>query len=110
MYMTLQGACFEAERSVPYAPLVDRLKPDGTLLLVEPAAAESVEGNLNPIGRLFSGGSLFICVPHALATGGTALGNQVTELRRRDVLVAAGFSRLRRAAETPFNRLFEVRP
>jgi SAM-dependent methyltransferase len=88
----------------------ERLSTDGTLLLVEPSAAETIEGNLNPIGRLFSGGSLFICVPHALATGGTALGNQVTERQLREVLSAAGFTRIRRANETPFNRVFEVRP
>jgi SAM-dependent methyltransferase len=87
----------------------ERLAPDGTLLLVEPPAGETIEANLNPLGRLFSGGSLLICVPHALATGETALGNQATEQQLRDLLAAAGFTRLRRATETPFNRVFEAR-
>jgi SAM-dependent methyltransferase len=86
----------------------ERLAHDGTLLLVEPSAGESVEANLNPLGRLFSGGSLLICVPHALATGQTALGNQGSEQQLREVVVAAGFTRFRRATETPFNRVFEA--
>jgi SAM-dependent methyltransferase len=88
----------------------ERLLPDGTLLLVEPQAAETVEANPNPLGRLFAGGSLLICVPHALATGQTALGNQASEQQLREILAAAGFSRFRRATETPFNRVFEARP
>jgi SAM-dependent methyltransferase len=88
----------------------ERLADDGTLLLVEPAAGEAVEDNLTPLGRLFAGGSLLICVPHALATGRTALGNQVPERRLRELLSAAGFARIRRAAETPFNRVIEARP
>ena len=85
------------------------LAPDGTLLLVEPAAGETVEDNLNPLGRLFSGGSLLICVPHALATGQTALGNQASERQLRDALAAGGFTRFRRATQTAFNRVFEIR-
>jgi SAM-dependent methyltransferase len=85
------------------------LADDGTLLLVEPAAGDAVEDNLNPVGRLFAGGSLFICVPHALATGQIALGNQVTDRELRGILSEAGFSRIRRATETPFNRVFEAR-
>jgi SAM-dependent methyltransferase len=87
----------------------ERLAPDGKLLLVEPAAGDTVQQNLNPRGRLFSGGSLLICVPHALATGGTALGNQASEHELRDVLTRAGFTHVRVAAETPFNRIFEAR-
>ena len=87
----------------------ERLAPDGTLLLVEPPAGETVEDNLNPLGRLFAGGSLLICVPHALATGQTALGNQGTERQLRELVAAAGFTRFRRATETPFNRIFEAR-
>ncbi len=88
----------------------ERLAADGTLLLVEPAAGESLEENLNPVGRLFAGGSLLICVPHALATGPTALGNQASERQLRQLLSAAGFSRIRRVADSPFNRVFEARP
>jgi SAM-dependent methyltransferase len=88
----------------------ERLAEDGALMLVEPAAGEAVEDNLNPVGRLFAGGSLFICVPHAMATGTCALGNQVSERELRNVLSEAGFSCIRRAAETPFNRVIEARP
>jgi SAM-dependent methyltransferase len=87
----------------------ERLAPDGTLLLVEPPAGETVEDNLNPLGRLFAGGSLLICVPHALATGPTALGNQGSERQLRELAAAAGFTRFRRATETPFNRIFQAR-
>ena len=87
----------------------ERLAPDGTLLLVEPAAGETVEDNLHPLGRLFAGGSLLICVPHALATGQTALGSQGSERQLRELVAAAGFTRFRRATDTPFNRIFEAR-
>jgi SAM-dependent methyltransferase len=86
------------------------LAPDGTFLLVEPAAGERVEDNLNPVGRIFYSASLFICVPNARSQGGEGLGNQVPEATWRDLLAQAGFSRVRRAAETPFNRVFEARP
>jgi SAM-dependent methyltransferase len=88
----------------------ERLARDGTLMLVEPPAADTVEENLNPLGRLFAGGSLLICVPHALATGQTALGNQASAEQLRQVVSAAGFTRFRRATATPFNRVFEARP
>jgi SAM-dependent methyltransferase len=86
------------------------LAPDGTLLLVEPAAGERVEDNLNPVGRVFYSASLFICVPNARSQGGPGLGSQVPEATWREVLTQAGFGRVRRAIETPFNRVFEARP
>ena len=101
-------------RSTTWAILIaathafERLARDGPLLLVEAPAGETVEANLNPLGRLFSCGSLLICVPHALATGRTALGNQASEQQLREIVDAAGFSRFRRATETPFNRVFEA--
>jgi SAM-dependent methyltransferase len=86
------------------------LADDGTFLLVEPAAGERVEDNLNPVGRIFYSASLFICVPNARSQGGEGLGSQVPEATWRAVLAEAGFGRVRRATETPFNRVFEARP
>jgi SAM-dependent methyltransferase len=86
------------------------LAPDGTFLLVEPAAGERLEDNLNPVGRIFYSASAFICVPNARSQGGPGLGNQVPEAAWRELLAEAGFGRVRRAAETPFNRVFEARP
>jgi SAM-dependent methyltransferase len=86
------------------------LAPDGTFLLVEPAAGERVADNLNPVGRIFYSASLFICVPSARSQGGEGLGSQVPEATWRELLTAAGFGRVRRASETPFNRVFEARP
>ena len=86
------------------------LAGDGTFLLVEPAAGERVEDNLNPVGRIFYSASLFICMPNARSQGGPGLGNQVPEATWRDLLAEAGFTRVRRATETPFNRVFEARP
>jgi hypothetical protein len=86
------------------------LADDGTFLLVEPAAGEQVTDNLNPVGRIFYSASLFICVPNARSQGGPGLGSQVPEATWREVLTQAGFGRVRRAIETPFNRVFEARP
>jgi SAM-dependent methyltransferase len=86
------------------------LAPDGTFLLVEPAAGERVEDNLNPVGRIFYSASTFICVPSARSQGGEGLGSQVPEATWRELLAEAGFGRVRRATETPFNRVFEARP
>jgi len=87
------------------------LAPDGTFLLVEPMAGETLEENVHPIGRLFYSAGLFVCVPHAKAQGGVQqLGPQVPESTWRSLLAEAGFTRFRRATETPFNRVFEARP
>jgi SAM-dependent methyltransferase len=87
------------------------LKPDGHCLLVEPMAGDSVTDNLNPVGRLLYAASSLICVPVSLARRGPALGAQAGEERLRQVMVeGGGFSRFRRAAETPFNLVFEARP
>ena len=89
------------------------LGPDGALMLVEPQAGDRTEDNLNPVGRLFYAGSTLICVPHAIAEGGPAtpaLGNQASEATLRAALEEAGFRSVRRAAETPFNRVLEARP
>jgi 2-polyprenyl-3-methyl-5-hydroxy-6-metoxy-1,4-benzoquinol methylase len=87
------------------------LGPDGTWLLVEPMAGETLEDNRNPVGRIFYSASTAICTPAAQAQdGGCALGAQVAESALAEIVADAGFGRFRRASETPFNRVFEVRP
>jgi SAM-dependent methyltransferase len=87
------------------------LAPDGTWLVVEPFAGDRLEDNLNPVGRVFYNFSSFLCVPNALSqSGGYALGAQAGETAIGQVITDAGFTRFRRAAETPFNLVFEARP
>ena len=87
------------------------LHPDGTWLIVEPYAADDVAGNLNPVGRVYYNASIQLCVPNALSQpGGYALGAQAGEAAIRQVVTDAGFTRFRRAAQTPFNLVFEARP
>jgi SAM-dependent methyltransferase len=89
----------------------DALSPDGTWLLVEPQAGERVEDNLHVVGRIFYSASTAICVPNALSQGAEApLGAQAGEARLREVAGQAGFGRFRRATETPFNQVLEIRP
>jgi SAM-dependent methyltransferase len=86
------------------------LKEDGTLLLVEPMAGDRVEDDLNPVGRLYYGASTVICVVHSMsAEPRTALGAQAGEATLTELLHDAGFGSVRRAAETPFNIVLEVR-
>ena len=78
---------------------------------MEPFAGDTVTDNLNPVGRIYYGFSTFLCVPNALSQrGGYALGAQAGEAAIRQVVTDAGFTRFRRAAETPFNLVFEARP
>jgi SAM-dependent methyltransferase len=87
------------------------LAPDGTLLLVEPMAGDALEDNLNPVGRVFYGLSTVICTPGSLDQEvGLGLGAQAGERRLGAVLHEAGFSRVRRATQTPFNLILEARP
>jgi ubiquinone/menaquinone biosynthesis C-methylase UbiE len=87
------------------------LKPDGTWLVVEPYAADDPAANLNPVGRIYYNASTQLCVPNALSQpGGYALGAQAGEAAIRRLTADAGFTRFRRAAETPFNLVYEVRP
>jgi 2-polyprenyl-3-methyl-5-hydroxy-6-metoxy-1,4-benzoquinol methylase len=87
------------------------LAPDGTWMIVEPNAGDRVEDNLNPVGRAYYAFSTLLCTPASLSQDvGLALGAQAGEARIRDVVTAAGFTRFRRAAETPFNLVFEARP
>jgi len=87
------------------------LKPDGTWLIVEPAAGDRVEQNLNPVGRVYYAASTMICTPASKAQDvGLALGAQAGEARLRDVAKSGGFTHFRRATETPFNLVLEARP
>ncbi len=89
----------------------EALAPGGTWLIVEPMAGERIEDNFNPVGRMFYAGSVMLCTPSSLAQEvGLGLGNQVGQQRLTELLGEAGFTRVRRATETPFNRIFEVRP
>jgi ubiquinone/menaquinone biosynthesis C-methylase UbiE len=88
----------------------DALAPDGTWLIVEPRAGDTVPENLNPVGRVYYSFSTLLCVPNALSqSGGYSLGAQAGEAAIRQVVTDAGFTRFRRAAETPFNLVFEAR-
>ncbi len=91
------------------------LKKDGTLMLVEPNAGDSLAENLNPVGRVFYAFSASVCVPTAMSQEagngtGEALGAQAGEKRLADVARRGGFTRFRRATETPFNMVLEARP
>ena len=89
----------------------DQLADNGTWLIVEPRAGDTVGENLNPVGRVYYSFSTFLCVPNAVSQGGRqTLGAQAGEQAIRDVVTEAGFTRFRRAAETPFNLVYEVRP
>ena len=88
----------------------ETLAADGTWLIVEPFANDQLKDNLNPVGRIFYSASTMICTPASLSQEvGLGLGAQAGEARLRDVTREAGFSHFRRAAETPFNLVFEVR-
>jgi ubiquinone/menaquinone biosynthesis C-methylase UbiE len=89
----------------------EAIKPDGTWLVVEPFAGDAVADNINPVGRVYYSFSTLLCVPNAKSQGGLrTLGAQAGESAIRAVTSEAGFSRFRRAAETPFNLVYEVRP
>lgn len=93
------------------AHVCDSLDGDGTWMLVEPRAGDEVQENLNPVGRLFYSVSTLVCTQASLSQEvGAALGAQAGEARLRDVLTQGGFTRVRRATETPFNIVLEARP
>jgi SAM-dependent methyltransferase len=95
------GACAHAR---------DRLAPGGTLMLIEPFADDDISGNLNPVGAAYYGFSTLLCTPSSLSQDiGTALGAQAGEARLREIVTSAGFTTLRRVAETPFNIVLEAR-
>jgi SAM-dependent methyltransferase len=89
----------------------DTLAPDGTWLIVEPYADDRLQDNMNPVGRVYYGASTLICTPASRDQEvGLALGAQAGEARLRAVVTAGGFTRFRRATETPFNIVLEARP
>jgi SAM-dependent methyltransferase len=91
--------------------VLSTLKPDGVWMIVEPFANDKFEDNHNPVGRVYYSASTMICTPASLSQEvGAALGAQAGEARLREVVMAGGFTRFRRAAETPFNLVFEARP
>jgi SAM-dependent methyltransferase len=93
------------------AHVLDTLADDGTWMLVEPNAGDRLQDNLNPVGRVFYAASTLVCTPASRAQEvGLALGAQAGERRLREVLEAGGFTRVRRATETPFNIVLEARP
>ena len=89
----------------------ESLANDGTWMIVEPAAGDRIEDNLNPVGRAYYGFSTLLCTPCSLSQDvGLALGAQAGEARIREVVTTAGFGHFRRVAETPFNIVYEARP
>jgi SAM-dependent methyltransferase len=93
------------------AHILDTLADDGTWMIVEPFAGDSVAENLNPVGRVFYGASTVICTPASLDQEvGLALGAQAGEARLSEVIKEGGFSTVRRATETPFNLILEAKP
>jgi SAM-dependent methyltransferase len=89
----------------------ETLASDGTVMLVEPFAHDSLEENLNPVGRVYYAASTLICTPASLDQEvGLGLGAQAGEARLRDVAEQAGFTRFRQATATPFNLVLEARP
>jgi len=93
------------------AHVLKSLRPDGAWMIVEPFAHDHLEDNLNPVGRVFYSASTFICTPASRAQEvGMCLGAQAGEARIREVVTKGGFHRFRRAAETPFNLIYEAKP
>ena len=91
--------------------ILKSLRPEGTWMIVEPYANDRLEQNMNPVGRVFYSASTFICTPASRAQEvGLCLGAQAGEQRIREVVTKGGFTRFRRAAETPFNLVYEARP
>lgn len=86
------------------------LAPEGTWMIVEPAAGDTEADNMNPVGRVYYSFSTFLCLPSAMSQpGGYALGAQAGEAAIRQLVTDAGFTRFRRASQTPFNNVYEAR-
>jgi SAM-dependent methyltransferase len=109
-------ACFDCIHDMgdpagALAHIREALREDGTFLMVEPFANDKLEDNLNPVGRVFYAASTILCTPASLSQEvGLGLGAQAGEARLRAVATEAGFTRFRRATETPFNIVLEARP
>ncbi len=87
----------------------ETLAPGGSCMIVEPMAGNTIEENFNIIGRTFSGASTLCCTANSMALGGPALGAVASEDELKEVVLSGGFAEFRRAAETPFNRIYEAR-
>lgn len=85
------------------------LADDGSVMIVEPMAGNTVEENFNPVGRTFAGASTLCCTANSMALDGAALGACASEDQFRQIAEEAGFTHFKRTAETPFNRIFEAR-
>jgi SAM-dependent methyltransferase len=91
--------------------VLQSLRKDGTWMIVEPFANDELKDNLNPVGRVYYGFSTLLCTPCSRSQEvGLCLGAQSGEARIREVVTSAGFTRFRRATETPFNIVYEARP
>jgi hypothetical protein len=89
----------------------ESLAPDGTWMIVEPFAHDELKDNLNPVGRVYYSFSTLLCTPCSRSQEvGLCLGAQAGEARMRKVVNSGGFTRFRRATETPFNLVYEARP
>ena len=89
----------------------ESLHKDGTWMIVEPFAKDTLKDNLTPVGRVYYSFSTLLCTPCSRSQEvGLCLGAQSGEARIRDVITTAGFTRFRRATETPFNLVYEARP
>lgn len=85
------------------------LNENGSCMIVEPMANDNLEDNLNLVGRIYYAASTVVCVPNSLADNGIALGAQAGEKRIREIALKAGFTKFRRATQTPFNVVYEAR-
>jgi len=91
--------------------ILQSLSKDGTWMIVEPFANDDLKDNLNPVGRVYYSFSTLLCTPCSRSQEvGLCLGAQAGEARMREVVSAAGFTRFRKSAETPFNMVYEARP
>ena len=91
--------------------VVDALSKEGTCMIVEPFAKDSLVENLNPLGRAFYAFSTMLCTPTSLSQEvGLGLGTQAGEKRLKEVAISGGFSSFTKAAETPFNLILEAKP
>ncbi|MGN6350994.1 MAG: class I SAM-dependent methyltransferase [Candidatus Nitrosocosmicus sp.] len=86
------------------------LKSDGTCMIIEPMANDNIEDNLNLVGKIYYAASSIICVPNSLADNGIALGAQAGEKKTKNIAEKAGFTKFRRATQTPFNLVYEAKP
>jgi 2-polyprenyl-3-methyl-5-hydroxy-6-metoxy-1,4-benzoquinol methylase len=88
----------------------ESLPPDGTWMIVEPMAGDTLAANLNPVGRVYYAASAMVCTPASMSQEvAAALGAQAGEARLKQVVTEGGFTRFRRATETPFNMVLEAR-